>query len=121
MILKELRSSTPPIHITASVGRQLTALFVFVWKAKPNMGRPESELELREHRGSVTSYSNKSDSYDWSPAPSPQVFPDQVRSTSSIQHGFDRMADVKGQNICEALDMYGDIDAADEYGYVERG
>ena len=81
------------------------------------MGKTESQFELK-HRASDTS-GNSSTLYDSTSSPLP--YPDHGRQSSTIQHGFDRMADAKGQGICEAVDMYGDVETAEEYGYVKRG
>lgn len=49
------------------------------------------------------------------------------RSSSSgdavppYESGLDRIVEDKGIRIGEAADMYGDLDTAEEYGYVTRG
>ena len=36
-------------------------------------------------------------------------------------HGAERIVDEKGEQIAEAAAMYGDLESAEDYGYVSRG
>ena len=85
------------------------------------MGKTESEFELTTTTGVGDIFSDGSPTstlYD-----SHAAYPDHGhgRQSSGIQRGFDNLADAKGQEICEAADMYGDVDTAEDLGYVTRG
>jgi yeast amino acid transporter len=41
--------------------------------------------------------------------------------TESPDHGIKDVVTSRGNNIGEAADLYGDIQTAEQYGYVERG
>lgn len=44
-----------------------------------------------------------------------------VETAESPSHGIKEIIHEKGANIGEAADLYGDIQTAEEYGYVQRG
>ena len=41
--------------------------------------------------------------------------------TYEVHHDIDKMGARRGSKVNEASDMYGDVQTAEEYGYVSRG
>lgn len=49
------------------------------------------------------------------------VAPLEKHSDESSPNGAARIVEEKGMQLGEAADLYGDLHAAEEYGYVKRG